>query len=223
MVEQGVLHVLATNPATNGVPSVHCSSHQPRPRAPPRGRDGARVGETAGLEVVQHECPGLQQESCGVTVNCPTVRQDGGDMDPLLEVRVLNPSDAEAAQEGGADRLLVVALGPGGEDDALARAGACVALGRLRDPAAVVLRLDDGDTTTGAGLVRLAGLASDYLSAGAEGVAYGFLDSDLGSMSCCAPTPPHRHAVDVHPRVRPPSTRDAPGAPSRRCPAWTGC
>jgi copper homeostasis protein len=102
-------------------------------------------------------------------------------MDPLLEVRVVHPSDAEAAQEGGADRLLVVALGPGGESDLRSPEPALVsALGRVSEvPLRVVLRLDDGDTTTGAGLVRLAGLASDYLSAGAEGVAYGFLDSDL--------------------------------------------
>ena len=102
-------------------------------------------------------------------------------MDPLLEVRVLHPSDAEAAQEGGADRLLVVALGPGGEDDLRSPEPALVsALGRVCEiPLRVVLRLDEGDTTTGAGLVRLAGLASDYLSAGAEGVAYGFLDNDL--------------------------------------------
>ncbi len=113
--------------------------------------------------------------------NCPTVRKDGPDMDPLLEVRVVHPSDAEAAQEGGADRLLVVSLGPGGESDLRSPEPALVsALRRVCEvPLRVVLRLDDGDTTTGAGLVRLAGLASDYLSAGAEGVAYGFLDSDL--------------------------------------------
>ena len=46
-------------------------------------------------------------------------------------------------------------------------------------PVRVLLRLDDDDTTTGAGLGRLAGLASDYLAAGVEGVAYGFLDTDL--------------------------------------------
>ena len=43
-----------------------------------------------------------------------------------------------------------------------------------------MLRLNDSHTTTGGELTRLVGLAESYLSVGAEGVAFGFLDSDLG-------------------------------------------
>jgi len=46
-------------------------------------------------------------------------------------------------------------------------------------PLRAVLRLGDTLSTTGAELVRLAGLAGDYVAAGAEGVACGFLDADL--------------------------------------------
>ena len=104
-------------------------------------------------------------------------------MDPLLEVRVLNASDAEAAESGGADRLLVVAVPEGstGANDVRSPEPALVSSLRRACslPVRALLRLDDSDTATGAGLVRLAGLASDYLAAGAEGVAYGFLDAEL--------------------------------------------
>jgi copper homeostasis protein len=43
----------------------------------------------------------------------------------------------------------------------------------------VLLRLNDTWTTTGGELERLVGLAEDYLSCGATGVAFGFLDADL--------------------------------------------
>jgi copper homeostasis protein len=43
----------------------------------------------------------------------------------------------------------------------------------------VVLRLDDGYSTTGADLIRLIGLGEDYLGLGAEGLVFGFLDGDL--------------------------------------------
>jgi copper homeostasis protein len=45
-------------------------------------------------------------------------------------------------------------------------------------PVRVMLRLNDGYTTTGGELSRLVGLAEDYLGVGAQGVAFGFLDSD---------------------------------------------
>ena len=104
-------------------------------------------------------------------------------MDALLEVRVQNASDAEAAEAGGADRLLVVAVPEGAAGASGVRSPEPALVSSLRRgsdlPVRVLLRLDDNDTTTGAGLDRLTGLASDYLAAGVEGVAYGFLDSDL--------------------------------------------
>jgi copper homeostasis protein len=104
-------------------------------------------------------------------------------MDPLLEVGVVNASDAEAAEAGGAHRLLLAAVPDGTTDASEGRSpepSLVSSVCRACDlPVRVLLRLDDSDTTTGAGLVRLAGLASDYLAAGARGMAYGFLDPDL--------------------------------------------
>lgn len=98
--------------------------------------------------------------------------------DPLLEVRVRHPADAEAAEAGGADRVLLTAPSPDGlrspEPAVVSAVRRATAL-----PVRVVLRLDPGDTTTGAGLGRLSALADQYAAAGAEGVAYGFLDADL--------------------------------------------
>ncbi|CAN5248425.1 copper homeostasis protein [soil metagenome] len=54
-------------------------------------------------------------------------------------------------------------------------------------PVRVMLRLSDSPTTTGGELTRLVGLAEDYLSVGAEGVSFGFLDADLGiDVEVCA-------------------------------------
>lgn len=103
-------------------------------------------------------------------------------VDALLEVRVLHPWDAEAATAGGADRLLVVALGDG---RAHAPDPATVSsVVRATDvPVRALLRLpaDGGgtETATGAGVVRMAGLAGDYVAAGAGGVAFGFLTDQL--------------------------------------------
>ena len=47
-------------------------------------------------------------------------------------------------------------------------------------PVFVQLRLTDSWTTTGGELTRLTGLAEDFLSCGAAGVSFGFLDADLG-------------------------------------------
>ena len=96
----------------------------------------------------------------------------------LLEVVVLHPRDVPGADEGGADRLFAVAdVEAGG----LSPEPATVS-GICRDtevPVRVMLRLNDGLTTTGGELTRLVGLAEDYLSVGASGVAFGFLTSDL--------------------------------------------
>jgi len=106
--------------------------------------------------------------------------------DALLEVRVLHPSDAEAALAGGADRLLVVALGErGGQPQAHAPEPALLSSVARATPLPVraLLRLPDDaervDSTTGAGLVRMAGLAHEFVACGAEGVAFGFLTDQL--------------------------------------------
>lgn len=97
---------------------------------------------------------------------------------PLLEVVVLHPADVGTAQEGGADRLEVrtdTEAGGRSPEPALVSS-----IARDTDlPVRVVLRLNDSLTTTGGELSRLIGLAEDYLAVGAEGLVFGFLDSDL--------------------------------------------
>ena len=96
----------------------------------------------------------------------------------LLEVTVLHPRDVPGAQEGGADRLLLVAPGPGA--GLSPEPGLVSSVCRETElPVFVMLRLSDSWTTTGGELTRLVGLAEDYLGCGAAGVAFGFLDADL--------------------------------------------
>jgi copper homeostasis protein len=96
----------------------------------------------------------------------------------LLEVVVLHPRDVLGADEGGADRLFVVAdVERGGLSP---EPGTLSSICRETDvPVRAMLRLNDGLTTTGGELTRLVGLGEDYLSMGAEGLCFGFLDSDL--------------------------------------------
>lgn len=96
----------------------------------------------------------------------------------LLEVTVLDPRDVPGAEEGGADRLHVVAPGP---VVAMSPEPALVsAVCRETElPVFVLLRLNDSWTTTGGELTRLVGLAEDYLGCGAGGVSFGFLDAGL--------------------------------------------
>ncbi len=90
---------------------------------------------------------------------------------------MLHPRDVQGAFDGGADRLYLVAdVDSGGLSPEPAVASAVCKETDL--PVRVVLRLNDGLTTTGGELSRLVGLAEDYLAVGAEGLAYGFLDSD---------------------------------------------
>lgn len=99
-------------------------------------------------------------------------------MTGLLDVVVLHPADASAAQAGGADRL--EARGRPDDGGRSAEPATVSSLVRATDlPVRVVLRLSDGYSTTGGELTRLLGLASDYLAVGAEGVVLGFLDGDL--------------------------------------------
>lgn len=97
---------------------------------------------------------------------------------PALEVTVLQPHDLEGAHEGGADRLYLVVRGPDGSTSPTPAALSSV----LREtdlPVRVVLKLSAGHMTTGGEFTRLIGLAGEYTALGAEGLAWGFLDSDL--------------------------------------------
>jgi len=97
---------------------------------------------------------------------------------PLLEVVVADPRDVPGAAEGGADRLHVVA--PRAPVALSPEPSVVSSMSRESDlPLFVLLRLNDSWTTTGGEFERLVGLAEDYLSCGATGVAYGFLDGDL--------------------------------------------
>ncbi len=96
----------------------------------------------------------------------------------LVEVVTLHPSDAERAEEGGADRLHACALDEGEQRSIEPReASAIVRATSL--PVRVTLRLSPGFSTMGGELTRLQGLVTDYLSVGVEGFVFGFLTSDL--------------------------------------------
>jgi copper homeostasis protein len=99
-------------------------------------------------------------------------------MNGLLEVTVLHARDVQGAQEGGADRLFVASTG---ERDGLSPEPALVQqVCRESDlPVRAMLRLNESWTTSGGEFTRLVGLAEDFLTRGAEGVAFGFLDPDL--------------------------------------------
>jgi copper homeostasis protein len=97
----------------------------------------------------------------------------------LLEVVVLHPRDVPGADEGGADRLFMVdAVGDGGLSPEPALVSSVCKETDL--PVRVMLRLNDTHTTTGGELTRLVGLAESYLTVGAQGVSFGFLDPELG-------------------------------------------
>ena len=96
----------------------------------------------------------------------------------LLEVAVLHAQDVSGAQEGGADRLALVAPGEtAGLSPDLAAASAVLRATDL--PVRIMLRLNESYTTTGGEFTRLVGLAEEYVGLGAEGVVFGFLDTDL--------------------------------------------
>lgn len=96
----------------------------------------------------------------------------------LLEVSVFHERDLPGAEDGGADRLQLVSPGENaGLSPDVATASAVLRATEL--PVRVVLRLNDTFTTTGGEFSRLIGLGEEYLAMGAEGVVFGFLDSDL--------------------------------------------
>ena len=101
-------------------------------------------------------------------------------MGVLLEVAVAHERDVPGAVEGGADRLHVVGPHPSGPGELSPEITTVSAVCRdTHVPVFVLLRLTDSWTTTGGELTRLVGLAEDYLSVGASGLSFGFLDADL--------------------------------------------
>ncbi len=104
-------------------------------------------------------------------------------MSATLEIRVLTPQDAAPAEAGGADRLEVVG---GFDDGAMSPEPRLVAEVRSRSSLHLrpVVRLRAGYSTDGGEIVRLRGLVSSYLDAGADGLVLGFLNGlgevDLG-------------------------------------------
>jgi copper homeostasis protein len=100
---------------------------------------------------------------------------------PLLEVVVQHPRDVRGADEGGADRLFLLdRRGPAADAWLSPEPSLVSSICKETDlPVRVMLRLNDTWSTTGGELARLLGLAESYLSLGAEGVAFGYLDSQL--------------------------------------------
>lgn len=93
---------------------------------------------------------------------------------PMLEVIALGPGDAAGAVQGGADQLEVVTDMPAG--------GLTPAVQTIRDlkgecdlPLRVMLRANDGFSTSGSELSRLMGAAHQLYAAGADGFVLGFL------------------------------------------------
>ncbi len=93
----------------------------------------------------------------------------------LLEVVVLGAGDARRAEDGGADRLMLVGgltgQGTSPEPGLVERVRAVTTV-----PIRPLLRLREGYRTDGGEMARLHGLAASYLAAGAEGMVLGFLD-----------------------------------------------
>lgn len=110
----------------------------------------------------------------------------GPDAAAMLEVVVLHPRDVAGADEGGADRLYV--QDPAVEGGLSPEPALVSSICKETDlPVRVLLRLNETWTTTGGELGRLVGLAESYLTVGAAGVAFGFLDSELGvDVEVCA-------------------------------------
>jgi copper homeostasis protein len=106
-----------------------------------------------------------------------TVGEDRGGT-ALLEVVVQHPRDVPGADEGGADRLFVVGdVEAGGLSPEPSTVSAVCKESEV--PVRVMLRLNDGLSTTGGELSRLVGLGEDYLAVGATGLSFGFLTTDL--------------------------------------------
>lgn len=108
------------------------------------------------------------------------VRQNP-DMSALLEVLALHPADARRAEDGGADRIVLI----GAHEAADGRVEFGMSpepelVEKVRDATSiqirVLLRLRDGFGTDGGEVARLRGLAASYVEAGADGLVMGFLN-----------------------------------------------
>ena len=98
-------------------------------------------------------------------------------MDAILHVQVRTPYEAESAEAGGADRLVLVGSDPrlSPEIDLVPKVRKATSLDlRLQ------LRTQLEYTTSGAEITRLKGLASSFLSAGCDGFVFGFLNALSG-------------------------------------------
>lgn len=96
-------------------------------------------------------------------------------MTGLLEVIALHPADAERAEAGGADRVEVCgSLEEGGMSPTPQLVSDVRRTTSLE--IRVMVRLRSGFSTDGGEAVRLRGLMSSYLSAGADGMVLGFLN-----------------------------------------------
>jgi copper homeostasis protein len=94
---------------------------------------------------------------------------------PLLEVIALGPGDAHAAQEGGADRLEIVA--DMGADGLTPEVRTVREITRECDlPLRVMLRANAGFSTSGSEMSRLRGAAQEFVAAGVNGFVFGFLN-----------------------------------------------
>jgi copper homeostasis protein len=96
----------------------------------------------------------------------------------LIEVVALHPTDAENAQDGGADRVQVCAWADG-EPRSVEPVQLSAIVRAVDLPVRVSVRLSGGFTTQGGEFTRLVGLAGEYLALGAEGVSFGFLTREL--------------------------------------------
>lgn len=96
-------------------------------------------------------------------------------MEGLLEVIALHENDARRAEVGGADRVELLGTM---DDDGLSPTPQQVERVRAATSIAIrpMVRLRAGFGTDGGEAVRLRGLISSYLDAGADGVVLGFLN-----------------------------------------------
>ncbi len=105
----------------------------------------------------------------------------------LVEGVTLHPSDAERAEEGGADRLYACVLDEGEQRSVEPREASAIVRPTSR-PIRVTLRLSLGFSTMGGELTSLQGLVTDYLSVGVEGtVALSDLDARRQEFFGCYP------------------------------------
>ncbi len=94
----------------------------------------------------------------------------------MLEVIALHAADAERAEQGGADRIEFLGSM---DDDGMSPEPLEVERARRRTSIQIrpIVRLRPGFSTDGGEAVRLRGLISAYLDAGADGVVMGFLNA----------------------------------------------